>query len=120
MTTLDHIRELLHLIAGILVWPVMVGLLGLAALSVIILGAYAREVRDRRRNRKTALSLALQRLDRAASDDSNEALDLRLERVLQEEELRLWRPVTQLRLAVRTGPALGLMGTLIPMAYALQ
>jgi biopolymer transport protein ExbB/TolQ len=120
MTTLDHIRELLHLVAGILIWPVMAGLLGLAALSIIVLGAYAREAWDRYRGSKPALVAAMARLDECVTATISDALDLRLERTLQQEERRRWQSIARLRLAVRVGPALGLMGTLIPMAYALQ
>jgi len=120
MTTLDHIRELLHLVAGILIWPVMAGLLGLAALSIVVLGAYAREAWDRFRGSKPALAAAMARLDECVTATSSDALDLRLERALQQEERRRWQSIARLRLAVRVGPALGLMGTLIPMAYALQ
>jgi len=35
-------------------------------------------------------------------------------------ERERWRALGRLRLAVRVGPSLGLMGTLIPMADALQ
>jgi len=120
MTALDHIREILHLIAGVLVWPVMLGLIGLSALMLIVLGGYAREHWERWHGRKHSLSAALARLDDAVAAQEGSGLDLRLEEVLQSEELRRWRPVQQVRLAVRVGPALGLMGTLIPMAYALQ
>ena len=120
MTALDHIREALHLLAGVLIWPVMLGLLGLAATTLLVLGGYAREAWDRWRGRKNALTASMHRLTVCAQDNDHEALDLRLERRLQLEERLRWQAVARLRLAVRVGPALGLMGTLIPMAYALQ
>lgn len=120
MTGIDQIREVLHIVAGALMWPVMLGLLGLAALTLVTLGAFLRETLDRLGGRKKSLDSAVARLEAAARQEVVEALDLRLERVLQDEERRLWKALTQLRLSVRVGPALGLMGTLIPMAYALK
>jgi len=120
MDTIDHIRELLHAIAGILVWPVLIALLLLAAAMLVTLGAFAREALDRYRSRRTALLRGQVALDEVRKARDPEALDLRLERVLQQQESVFWVPLTRLRLAVRVGPALGLMGTLIPMAYALQ
>lgn len=120
MTTLDYIRELLHLVAGALIWPVMIGLLGLAASTIVTIGTFAREALDRFRGRKRRLAASLDRLSKAKNREESDALDLRLERLLQDEERKHWRQLIRLRLAVRVGPALGLMGTLIPMAYALR
>lgn len=50
----------------------------------------------------------------------NDALDIRLERLLQESELRIVKSLDKIRFAIRVGPALGLMGTLIPMGVALS
>lgn len=47
-------------------------------------------------------------------------LDVRLERLLQESELRIVKSLDKIRFAIRVGPALGLMGTLIPMGVALS
>ncbi len=120
MNTIDHIREVLHAVAGVLVWPVLIALLLLAGAMLVTLGAFAREAWDRRRQRRGALHRGRTLLDTTCATQGAEALDLRLEKVLQQQERALWAPLTRLRLAVRVGPALGLMGTLIPMAYALQ
>lgn len=121
MTTLDHIRELLHGIAGALVWPVILGLLGLAAAMLFAAGAYAGEAWARARGRFVARSRTERALEAIAGSHGAEAeLDLLLERALQDDERRRWRSLARLRLAVRVGPSLGLMGTLIPMAAALQ
>lgn len=120
MTSIDHLRELFHHIAGLLVWPVLLGLIGLVAAMLVALGAFAREAWDRRRSRRASLERDRRALDAAAAHDSVDPLELRLERVLQSSERRRWRSLGRLRLAVRVGPSLGLMGTLIPMANALQ
>jgi len=121
MTSIDHIREILHAIAGTLVWPVLAGLLLLLALMLVALGSFAREAWEHRQGARRQLGLSLAYLDRAARDGSTgEPLEMRLERVLLDEERLRWRSLTRLRLAVRVGPALGLIGTFIPMADALQ
>lgn len=120
MTAIDHIRELLHLLAGILIWPVMIGLIALAATMLVALGAFAREAVGRWRGRRHEFDTGAAQLDAAAGEEAAGDLDLRLERILQREERRVWRAPSRLKLAVRLGPALGLMGTLIPMAYALE
>ena len=124
MTAIDQIREVLHLVSGVLMWPVLLGLLLLAALMIVVLGEFARELVDTVFGKRVRRARSLARLEKAAAEANGSggsgAVDLRLERALQDEERRLWRPVAQLRPVVRVGPALGLMGTLIPMAYALQ
>lgn len=120
MTSIDAIRELLHAVAGVLVWPVLLSLLALMAAMIYALGAFAREAWDRRAKRLWVRGKTFADLARACEPSPDEALDLRLEHVLQESERRRWASLAKLRLVVRLGPALGLMGTLIPMAFALQ
>ncbi|MFN5127787.1 MAG: MotA/TolQ/ExbB proton channel family protein [Sphingomonadaceae bacterium] len=120
MTPIDHIRELLHIVAGLLIWPVLLALLALTLATIIALGATLREAFDRWRGKRRAVARGEAWLEAALDGPSDEATDIRLERALQDSERRLWQSPTRLKLAVRVGPALGLMGTLIPMAYALQ
>lgn len=121
MTSLDHIQELLHALAGVLVWPVLVGLLVLAAAMLFTLGAFVGEAWARSRGRFTARSLTERALDAIVNTHAGTpGLDLLLEEILQKDERLRWRSLSRLRLAVRVGPSLGLMGTLIPMAAALQ
>jgi biopolymer transport protein ExbB/TolQ len=120
MTAVDQLRELFHHIAAFLVWPVLLGLLALMAAMLIALGGFLREAWDRRSGRRAALERAQRKLDEIAAAQSGEGLDLRLEESLQNTEREAWRALGRLRLAVRVGPSLGLMGTLIPMADALQ
>lgn len=120
MTAVDLLRELFHVVAGVLVWPVLTGLLLLAGATLITMGAFAREAWDRRHGRCAGLAGDRETLDAAAAAPQDDALDLRLESVLQTAERRRWKSLGRLRLAVRVGPSLGLMGTLIPMADALQ
>ncbi|MCP5524415.1 MAG: MotA/TolQ/ExbB proton channel family protein [Verrucomicrobiales bacterium] len=120
MTAVDQLRELFHFVAGLLVWPVLLGLLGLIAAMLVALGAFAREAWQRRRGCRPLLDRAREGLDRIAAAGSGDGLDIQLEEHLQTTEREGWRKLGRLRLAVRVGPSLGLMGTLIPMADALQ
>jgi biopolymer transport protein ExbB/TolQ len=120
MTAVDYVRETLHLAAGLLVWPVLLGLIGLAAAMLVTLGTFARETWNRYRGRRAGLERDMHMLDTAAASASGDALTLRLEEILLAAERHRWRSLGRLRLAVRVGPSLGLMGTLIPMANALQ
>lgn len=121
MNSIDQIRDLFHQIAGVLVWPVLLGLIALVGAILVAVGAFAREFWDRRRGRRLSYERDCASLDAvAAADSPSDPVDLRLEQVLQSSERRRWRSLSRLRLAVRVGPSLGLMGTLIPMANALQ
>jgi biopolymer transport protein ExbB/TolQ len=120
MTAVDQLRELFHHLAAFLVWPVLLGLLGLLAAMLVALGGFLREAWDRRAGRRHALDRARARLDDIAAASAVGELDLKLEEQLQDTERERWRALGRLRLAVRVGPSLGLMGTLIPMADALQ
>lgn len=120
MSAVDQLREFFHHIAAWLVWPVLLGLISLMAAMLVSIGAFAREAWDRRAGRRRTFERARARLDQVAAGQPDEGLDLRLEQVLQDTERLRWRALGRLRLAVRVGPSLGLMGTLIPMANALQ
>ncbi len=120
MTAVDQLRELFHHIAAFLVWPVLLGLLGLFAAMLVSLGEFLREAWNRRAGQRPGLERAQKTLEQIAATQPGEGLDLRLEERLQDTERESWRALGRLRLAVRVGPSLGLMGTLIPMADALQ
>lgn len=120
MTAVDQLREVFHAVASVLVWPVLIGLLGLAASMLVTLGAFAREAWDRTRARRRSLERDQGELDAVLPSFDREEYALQLEQLLQQGERRRWRSLNRLRLAVRVGPSLGLMGTLIPMANALQ
>jgi biopolymer transport protein ExbB/TolQ len=116
----DTIRHVLHLLAGALIWPVLLALVLLAATTLVLAGAFAREVWDRWRGHRRPLQAAQREVDQVDHTAGTASLELRLEEVVQRHEQRRWRALRHARMAVRVGPALGLMGTLIPMAAALQ
>lgn len=88
MTT-DLIRETLHAVSAVLVWPVLIGLLALAALTLLLIGGFAREAWDRSRGRQRALEHGRAALDDASRSGAEGARELRLEEVLQARERRL-------------------------------
>jgi len=118
--TLDQVRDVFHAIAGVLVWPVLAGLLGLAAAMLVALGTFGREWWSRWRGRHDALDRDREALTRIVSGPGSADTEVLMEEALQSAERHRWRSLGRLRLAVRVGPSLGLMGTLIPMADALQ
>lgn len=120
MSAVDQLRDVFHAIAGLLVWPVLGGLLALAAIVLLALGAAAREAWDRGCSRFRSRDHDARALDGITATPDHDTFALALEETLQSCERRRWRQIHRLRLAVRVGPSLGLMGTLIPMADALQ
>lgn len=120
MSATDHLRELFHIFASWLVWPVLLGLLVLAAAMLVAIGSFAREGWERARGRRRGLARDQAQLEEIPLSLDREDYALQLEQALQQAERRRWHSLSRLRLAVRVGPSLGLMGTLIPMAEALQ
>lgn len=59
----------------------------------------------------------LQNLARIRRHEGNP--EIAVENLLQSTTLELWKSMDRLRLLVRTGPSLGLLGTLIPMGTGL-
>jgi biopolymer transport protein ExbB/TolQ len=120
METIEQIRLILHMIADLLVWPVFACLLASAAITLVVAGACGREAWDRSRSCRSILELGKRSLSAVQVQSTPDNLATALEESLQDSERLAWRAILRIRLLVRVGPALGLMGTLIPMAYALQ
>jgi hypothetical protein len=117
------LETFLYVISSSLFYPVLLGLVALTFWIVFCLGSFLRDYSRRR----SGVSLSLDRYQRrlAAELDGHRTgagdhLDVRLERLLQEAELELVKSLDWVRFAVRAGPAIGLMGTLIPMGMALS
>jgi biopolymer transport protein ExbB/TolQ len=113
----------LYVVSTGLFCPVMITLVFLTFWMVFCLGTLLRDYVDRKRGRSAAQenyqrALAAEVACEQAEGDGH--LDIRLERLLQEAELRLLKSLDKVSFAVRVGPALGLMGTLIPMGIALS
>jgi len=118
MNFLAGLETFLYVIASALFYPVVVGLILLTFWIVISAGGFLREYIDRRRGRSAELQRYQSLLDSEALATSAH-LDLELEKRLQEAELELIQGLDKIRFAIRVGPAVGLMGTLIPMGISL-
>jgi biopolymer transport protein ExbB/TolQ len=84
------------------------------------LGWFLREFLDRRSGRFISLNRYRKQLEQTTADSVNIVdLDISLERLLQKNELKRIMSLDLIRFVIRVGPALGLMGTLIPMGISL-
>jgi hypothetical protein len=118
MNILAGLETFLYIIASTLFYPVFIGLILLIFWLVISFGSFLREYIDRRQGRSPALQKYKRMLDTEVYAQSA-SLDVLLEKRLQMAELELIKGLDKVRFAIRVGPALGLMGTLIPMGVAL-
>ena len=78
----------------------------------------AREASETLRGCNCPLQLA-RALDETGRSIEKGLVQFKLEKILQDAELSMARALEPLRIGVRAGPILGLMGTLIPMGPAL-
>jgi biopolymer transport protein ExbB/TolQ len=142
------IDEAIFHVASVLEVPVLILALLALATVILELGSFAIELRRRRRRRFAALSSGAERARRAlAADDLRGAetalsglarsaamadtlafiveharadgSDYELNKALADFDFGSQRRLDRTRLLVRAGPALGLMGTLIPLSPAL-
>ncbi|MEW6739544.1 MAG: MotA/TolQ/ExbB proton channel family protein [Nitrospirota bacterium] len=117
MNILAGLETFLYVISLALFYPVVTGLVLLTFWIVISFGGFLREYLER----KQGVSSVLRRYEKVLeSRTSSEVMDIELERFLQSAELALIKSLDKIRFAIRVGPALGLMGTLIPMGIALS
>lgn len=97
------------------------GLVILTLWVVVSFGGFLREYLERRQGVSSSFQRYKARIEKLA--ETPEFLlhpDITLERLLQETELALIKSLDKIRFAIRVGPALGLMGTLIPMGISLS
>jgi len=121
MNILAGLETFLYLISSVLLFPVVAGLVLLVAWVAIFSGGFLREWIERRRD----TSIPLERFRKQLTATLEEAgsapdLDLQAERLLQTAELAQIKSLDKIRFVIRVGPALGLMGTLIPMGISLS
>lgn len=121
MNFLAGLETFLYIISSVMLLPVVASLVFLTIWVVIFFGSFLRELLDRKRGITANLDRYKAVLAKEAADRADTSfLDVRLERRLQEAELRLVKGLDMIRFVIRVGPALGLMGTLIPMGIALS
>lgn len=140
--------ELFYQLANVFFWPVAIALILLFLWSLIDLGRLLYQMIRRRGDQGTDLPAIARRIaqqherpeglldglpaspslrqfwrqveQRVESAGSGEHLDLWLDEVLQQEELKVTSQLDRSRAMVRIGPMLGLAGTIIPLGPALQ
>ncbi|MFP4027826.1 MAG: MotA/TolQ/ExbB proton channel family protein [Candidatus Brocadiia bacterium] len=120
---LAGLETYLYVISSSLFYPVVIGLVALTFWIVFCFGSFLRNYSEKRRGESSALKQYRKDLEdelQRHREEGAEHLDARLERLLQESELKLVKQLDRVRFAVRAGPAVGLMGTLIPMGVALS
>jgi hypothetical protein len=120
MNVFAGLETFLYVISSTLFFPVIAGLVLLTFWVIIFFGAFLREYLERKRGESPGLTRYKQIIFRELESPDKFALDLRLERHLQETELGLIKSLDKIRFVIRVGPALGLMGTLIPMGISLS
>lgn len=117
MPMLQALEQFLFEISSALYFPVIAAVSALVLYVGVALGALAHEAWERRKlARSIAHYQAKLALELAATTPH---LDARLELLLQGAELSIARSLDRIRFVIKVGPALGLMGTLIPMGISL-
>jgi biopolymer transport protein ExbB/TolQ len=117
MNILAGLETFIYVISSLLFYPVVAGLVLLVFWVVISFGGFLREHLQRIQGESFALRRYKETIQ---SQTLSLYTDIELERVLQSAELELIKSLEKIRFAIRVGPALGLMGTLIPMGIALS
>lgn len=117
MNILAGLETFLYVISSTLFYPVIVGLVLLVFWVVVSFGGFLREYLQRRQGESFAVRRYKEILQSKAL---SLYADIELERFLQSAELELVKSLDKIRFVIRVGPALGLMGTLIPMGIALS
>ena len=143
----SSVMSALYMVSTSLLYPVVLALLGLIALSLLYIGSFAAEYASRNRDIGRVRSGCIEAkghienkefekvsetLVNCGSNDlltdfiadlgefiGKPAFDIEAEKLLQDYELRIAKELENPRLVARIGPMLGLMGTLIPMGPAL-
>lgn len=119
MNALAAIEQLLYQVSSALYLPVVVGCAFLELYVPIQVGITLREGWQRRKRQFAARERFTALLQHEIETARPGTLSIRAERLLQQEELELTRRLDRVRSVIRIGPALGLMGTLIPMGISL-
>lgn len=117
MELIQLIEHLLYEVSTALYLPVIGGCALLVAYTPVQLGITLFDAWQRWRGRfpeRAAFFAALARIRPAAG-----TLPIEVERLLQAHELALSHRLDRIRFVIKVGPALGLMGTLIPMGISL-
>ncbi len=124
MDLLELVRAAIYVLSTGLFYPVLLGLIALTGWMAVAGGMVLREALERRAGIAPGLAHDLRVLEEANSRDEGRDADgvgaaMELDSAISRAERRRARSLDRVRFAIRVGPSLGLMGTLIPMATAL-
>ncbi|WDP91014.1 MAG: MotA/TolQ/ExbB proton channel family protein [Desulfobacter sp.] len=130
MQILALLKTFIYLIASSLFLPVLAILSCLFVWMVIHAGGFFRQWLGRRRLAKTdclpqkimageAESCLPPRVSRAARAIAKDPEPVRVTNLLRDTEHGMWKSLDPLKIIIRVGPGLGLIGTLIPMGTGL-
>ena len=140
-------QYLLYTFSDAMLYPDMIGLILLFGWSMALAGSMIREFTTRHRNLKEMETICFQAAELARLGQTEQAaaklssyrpqtlvskvlkelaeaiqvgtLQMKFEKILQDAELSMDKALEPIRMGVRVGPMLGLMGTLIPLGPAL-
>lgn len=118
MEPIHWLENFLFQVSSGLYAPVVAAVAALVVYSTWLVGAFVADALVRWRKGSSELSgfrdgLTQELLQR------NDHLDARVERLLRTQELAAAARLDRVRFVIKVGPALGLMGTLIPMGVSL-
>ncbi|MFN3892516.1 MAG: MotA/TolQ/ExbB proton channel family protein [Beijerinckiaceae bacterium] len=118
MDAVKLLETYLYVVSEALYLPVIATVSGLCLYCLWLLGDLVADAIIRRRRGSSEVAEFKPRL----MDEVNRRaphIGARVERLLQEAELEAVRRLDRVRFVIKVGPALGLMGTLIPMGISL-
>jgi hypothetical protein len=116
----NSIEALLRVLSSVLFVPVGVCLVICVAWILYSAGRVARQAVERARGVHALRDGVVADIGAAAAATDQATRDIHVETIMQAAERAARRSLDATRWAVRAGPSLGLMATLIPMATALS
>lgn len=147
MNLLNLLQNILSVLSSAMLYPVMILLVILFVWMIITLGGFVSEYFERKRQAQKQNpnefieSFSQENLLRFTSQEipripfcfqeyfrelvnelkrDKRGREIRIEYLLQSKEQKMTKSLDKLRLVIRVGPTLGLMGTIIPMGPALS
>jgi len=112
-------NSFLSAVSDILFYPVLIALFLSLVWIVYQAGRCLREAWQRNRSQFYWAETTVKTLEKKSGTTADNMRDIELEKVIQSAEKQAASRLNYTRFCIRSGPTLGLMGTLIPMAEAL-
>jgi len=128
---MEYLQSLLYSVSSAFLWPALLAILCLFVYCTYLVGQVLSEVLDRRANKAAFERLFVGTLTRSRFLEESWRLEVarfalavagppaRLEKAVADLENDMRKRVERLTILSRTGPILGLIGTLIPLQPAL-